>query len=79
MSEKFVAVRTYETTIMGRRALIQEKLHTKNPEGERTIRTKYLETVPAKVGGWMAGTETEKVLKGPNAKPVVVIPEHRVA
>lgn len=61
------------------RVLQQEIFHTKNPEGKRTIRRKYLDNLPLRHGAWYANTETEQVVEGPKHKLKTVIPEHRVA
>lgn len=78
MADKVISQRTVQKVIEGRSVTLTEKLHTKNPDGKRTIRSEYHEHMPHSAGGWLAGTITERVIEGRSPKVKTLIPEHRV-
>jgi hypothetical protein len=79
MANPVVAEKVVEKQVGGKSVRITYRLHTKNPAGLRTIRIKYLEAMPHKLGGWSANSETEQVVEGSGSDLKTVIPEHRVA
>lgn len=79
MSYPVVEQRSTKQLLAGKPVVITNTLHSKNPEGLRTVRTHYLENMPHKAGGWLADTVTETVVDGTGKSKKTIIPEHRVA
>lgn len=79
MSYTAVAKSKQTKTMDGIPVSVTTTLHTKNPNGLRTVRAEYSQNMPARFGGWLAGTVTERVIEGTGTSTKTIIPEHRVA
>lgn len=70
---------TSDKVLFGKPVRVTYMLHSKTPDGLRTVRKEYSENMPLAAGGWLANTVTETVVNGVGKSEKTVIPEHRVA
>lgn len=79
MNRTIVSSNTVDTLVEGKRVKVTTLNHTTKEHGRRTIRTEYVDQMPHRAGGWLAGTITEREVEGHGTTFKVLIPEHRVA